>query len=94
MLFQLNVFCFYIAISEDDLMQPIDYIYISAKHFDHFQYVYKLTRNCTHRLVNVCTKEDLKDFMSEDVYIRITVVGDFTEENLKLLSKGKGKKAF
>lgn len=77
----------FIAISEE----PVDYIYISTKHLGHFQYVYTLARNCAHRLVNVCTCEDLSDFRSEDVLIRIRVVGDYTEENLKLLAKGKGK---
>lgn len=77
----------FFAISEE----PVDYIYISTKHLGHFQYVHTLARNYTHRMVNVCTSEDLSDFRSEDVLIRIGVVGEYTEENLKLLSKGKGK---
>nr|XP_034318945.1 uncharacterized protein LOC117687017 [Crassostrea gigas] len=77
---------------KNDLEEPNDYIYISTKHLGHFQYVYTLARNCTLRLVNVCTSEDLSDFRSEDVLIRIEVVGDYTEENLKLLSKGKAKR--
>lgn len=74
--------------------EPVDFIYISTKYLDHFQYVYTLTRNLTYRLVNVCTSEDLSDFRSEDVLIKIEVVGHYTEENLNLLSKGKGKTAF
>lgn len=53
-----------------------------------------MTRKCTRRLVNVCTSEKLIDDRSEDVLIRIGVVGENTEENLKLLSKGKGKRTF
>lgn len=75
-------------------MTPIKYIYIDSKHLPHFQYIYKMTRKCTRRLVNVCTSEKLIDFRSEDVLIRIGVVGENTEENLKLLSKGKGKRTF
>lgn len=74
---------------KNDLEEPVDFIYISTKHLDHFQYVYTLTRNLTYRLVNVCTSEDLSDFRSEDVLIKIEVVGHYTEENLNLLSKGK-----
>lgn len=77
---------------EDDLMTPIEYIYLDSKHLPHFQYIYKMTRKCTRRLVNVCTSEELVDFRYEDVLIRIGVVGENTEENLKLLSKGKVKR--
>lgn len=75
-------------------MTPIEYIYLDSKHLPHFQYTYKMTRKCTRRLVNVCTSEELIDFRSEDVLIRIGVVGENTEDNLKLLSKGKGKRTF
>lgn len=77
---------------KNNIEEPVDYIYISTKHLGHFQYVHTLARNCTHRMVNVCTSEDLSDFRSEDVLIRIGVVGEYTEENLKLLSKGKVKR--
>lgn len=75
-------------------MPPIEYIYLDSKNLPHFQYVYKMTRKCTHRLVNVCTSEELSDFRSVDILIRIGVVGHYAEENLKLLSKGKGKRTF
>lgn len=50
-----------------------------------------LVRNCIYCMVNVCMSEDLSDFRFEDVLIRIGVVGEYIEENLKFLLKGKGK---
>lgn len=50
-----------------------------------------MIRKCICCLVNVCMSEKLIDFRFEDVLIRIGVVGENIEENLKFLLKGKGK---
>lgn len=52
------------------------------KNFEHFKYIYNLTRNYTQN-------DGLRDEIQlEDIIIKIGVVGKFTDDNLNLFPKG------
>lgn len=70
----------------------IKYFNIKAKHFQHFHYVINLAKDCELRLEKVIKSENRKKCVSDkDVMIKIGIVGDLTDDNLNLLSKGKGR---
>lgn len=71
----------------------IKYFNIKAKHFQHFRYVINLAKDCELRLEKVIKSENRKKCVSDkDVMIKIGIVGDLTDDNLNLLSKGKEEK--
>lgn len=59
--------------------ESIKYFHFEAKNFEHFKYVYNLTRNYTQN----------DEIQLEDIIIKIGVVGKFTDDNLNLFPKGK-----
>lgn len=69
----------------------VQYIYYNAKHFQHFYYVYNLTRECHDHIESLRKANDRTNFMAKDVVIKIGIVGEFTEDKLHLLSKRRGK---
>lgn len=84
-----------LIISDAQPKSPLEYIYFKAKEFQHFQYILNLTRECIHRLEKIRNNKDqIKLVLPQDVYIRIGIVGKYTEHNLSLLSKKKGNLAF
>lgn len=74
-------------------MSKIHYLYYKANNFQHFDYIYKLTRECKLRNFGEkqysCSSVETTP-MPKDVIFKIGIVGVFTEENLKFISKIKG----
>lgn len=84
----------YIFISETVSSSKIQYLYYKVHTFQHFYYIYKLTRECTLRISgeNRCPSSIIEtDFEPKDVILKIGIVGAFTEENLRFISKIKGE---
>lgn len=75
------------------LDSSIKYFYIKAKHFQHFYYVNNLAKDCELRLEKVIRDENRRKYGS-DKEVMIKVIGNHTDDNLKLLSKVKGKLDF
>ncbi|XP_065923825.1 uncharacterized protein [Magallana gigas] len=65
------------------------YFYFKAKYFQAFHYIYKLARDCKSRIENVLKNNDRRDEMTDDVFIKIGIVGKFTDADLKLISTGR-----
>lgn len=65
-------------------------LFWEAKYFEHFQYIYNHTRDCKNRVDKLLKKDDLADPMPKDVIIKIGIVGDFTMDNVNLISKKPG----
>lgn len=63
--------------------ESIKYFHFKVKNFEHFKYIYNLTRNYT--------QNDglLNEIKLEDIILKIGVVGKYTDDNLDLLPKGK-----
>lgn len=81
--------------SETVSSSKIQYLYYKVHTFQHFYYIYKLTRECTLRISgeNRCPSSIIEtDFEPKDVILKIGIVGAFTEENLRFISKVKGKR--
>lgn len=81
--------------SETVSSSKIQYLYYKVHTFQHFYYIYKLTRECTLRISgeNRCPSSIIEtDFEPKDVILKIGIVGAFTEENLRFISKIKGKR--
>lgn len=72
-------------------LSKIPFFYYKANNFQHFAYVYKLTRDCKIRNFRGihCNSIDTSP-MPKDVILEIGIVGDFTEANLKFITKSKG----
>lgn len=67
--------------------------YIKAKHFEHYHYVNNLAKDWELRLEKVIRDENRRKYGS-DKEVMIKVIGNHTDDNLKLLSKVKGKLDF
>lgn len=80
--------------SRTESRSKIQYLYYKANTFQHFDYIYKLTRECKLRNFgekhHPCSSLEITP-MPRDVIFKIGIVGAFTEENLRLISKRKGK---
>lgn len=61
------------------------YLYFKSKCFKRFNEIYNETMDCIHRFENKQTKQRL----SMGVMVKIGVVGNFTDDNLKVFPKGK-----
>lgn len=72
-------------------MSSITYLFWHAKHFQHFHYLYNLARDCENRVEKLKQSNDLAKRMPEDVVIKIGIVGNFTKDNVKLISKRSGR---
>lgn len=78
-------------IKEAASRQSVKYLFWKAKYYEHFHYVYKLVRDCKTRVDMLQKKNDLANPMPKDVIVKIGIVGDCTEDNIKLISKRQGK---
>lgn len=78
-----------------ELSSKTQYLYYKANTFQHFDYIYKLTRECKLRNFgekhHPCSSLEITP-MPRDVIFKIGIVGAFTEENLRLIAKRKGKR--
>lgn len=85
------IFFFFLLFSERVSNSSVQYIYYKAKHFQHFHYIYNLTRDCHDRIERLRKTNDRANFMTEDIVIKIGIVGKSTEDKLCSLLKRKGK---
>lgn len=65
------------------------YFYCKAEEFEHFHFIYNQIWEYKQRLDNENKRHDLTVVMPKNVVIRIELVGNFTNDDLKLLPKGK-----
>lgn len=79
-------------VSERESNSSVQYIYYKAKHFQHFHYIYNLTRDCHDRIERLRKTNDRANFMTEDIVIKIGIVGKSTEDKLCSLLKRRGIK--
>lgn len=78
--------------SDSEPKSSSEYFYLKAKEFQHFQYILHLTRDCIPRLKKIRRSTDQTNLvLPRNVYIRIGIVGKYTEQNLSLLSKRRAK---
>lgn len=66
------------------------YLLWKAKYYEHFHYVYNLVRDCKSRVQKLLKKNDMPYPMPKDVIVKIGIVGDYTQDNVKLISKRQG----
>lgn len=78
------------AVSEADQRPSITFLFWRAEYFHHFHYLYNLARDCEYRVVKLKQSRDLANRMPEDVVIKLGIVGNFTKDNEKLISKRSG----
>lgn len=69
----------------------VKYLLWKAKYYEHFLYVYNLVRDCKTRVEKLLTENDLANPMPKDVIVKIGIVGDYTEDDVKHISKRPGK---
>lgn len=79
-------------VSETESKSSVKYIYYKAKHFQHFHYIYNLTRDCHDRIAGLRKTNDRTHFMAEDIVVKIGIVGESTEDKLNSLLKRRGTK--
>lgn len=78
-------------ISEAQIVPPIYYIYYKEGHgFQQFTHIYHLVRDCKSRVDGLQNITDNTTSMPEVFVLRIGIVGNFTADNLKLISKRTG----
>lgn len=81
---------YFFSVSEEEPWLLITYILWQAKHFEHFQYHYNLARDCKNRVEKLKQSNDRANRMPENVAIKVGIVGHFTTDNVKLISKKSG----
>lgn len=79
----------YFLISETKSKLPV-YIFYKAKYFQAFHYYCKLVRHCRSRTEKVLKSKDRGNVITENVFIKIGIMGEFTDDDLKLISKRSG----
>lgn len=89
--FLLIQFVYIVLFSEQKSKSSVQYFYYNAKHFQHFQYIYNLMRDCHDPIEGLRRTNDRRNCMAKDIIIKIGIVGEFTEDKLNLLSKRRGK---
>lgn len=77
-----------LSISEAESKSTV-YLFYKAKHFQAFHYYYKLARDCRRRIEKIIKSNDVED-VTEDFFIKIGIMGKFTDVDLTLISEGKG----
>lgn len=78
-------------ILEKESRSCAQYIYYNAKYFQHFYYIYNLTRDCHDRKEGLRKTNNRANLMAEDIVIKIGIVGESTEDKLCSLLKRRGK---
>lgn len=79
-----------IALYEAESTPSITFLFWHAKHFQHFHYLYNLTRDCKNRVEKLKQSEDRATQMPENVAIKIGIVGNCTTDNVESISKRSG----
>lgn len=90
--FTVHIIMYVIFMFSGTVSQPkIQLFYYKANSFQHFDYIYKLTRDCKLRNFRGIHCNCIETTpMPKDVILEIGIVGDFTEENLRFITKSKG----
>lgn len=78
-----------LSISEAESKSTV-YLFYKAKYFQAFHYYYKLARDCKRRIETIMKSNDVEDVMTEDLFIKIGIVGKFNDADLKLILEGRG----
>lgn len=78
-----------LSISEAESKSTV-YLFYKAKYFQAFHYYYKLARDCIRRIETIMKSNDVEDVITEDLFIKIGIMGKFTDADLTLISKEKG----
>lgn len=65
------------------------YLYCKAEEFEHFHFIYDQIWEYKQRWDNENKKDDLTIVMPKNVVVRIELVGQFTNDDLQLLPRGK-----
>lgn len=78
-----------LSISEGESKSTV-YVFYKAKYFQAFHYCYKLARDCGRRIEKIIKSSDVEDIMPEDLFIKIGILGKYTDANLRLISEGRG----
>lgn len=87
----LILIIFFFQFSDAQFDQFVRYFYYKpAKHFPHFDYIYKLTQKCKLRIEKMRESKSRSKSSSKDVVIEVGIAGWFNENNLELISKIKG----
>lgn len=72
----------FISLTGGDSKPLRQYLYCKASRFPHFVYVYN-------QICEYQQQFDKENVMPKNVIIKIELVGEFTDDNLQLLPKGK-----
>lgn len=83
---KIFIYFHYIILDAQSKQDKHVYFY-EACWFSHFAYIYNLMMKCKNRI----EKGQKKNPVLKDCFIKIEVIGPYTEENLKLISKRKGE---
>lgn len=74
---------------ETESKQSVVYFYFNPKQFDHFNDVYNRTMDYMHHLKNNQVTKERKHAITMDVIVKVGIVGEFTDNNLKLFPNGE-----
>lgn len=66
-------------------------LFYKMKQFRHFQYVYNQTADCESRVQKLQNDIVSTNQMAKDILIKIRILGDFSDEDLNLISKSEGR---
>lgn len=90
----LKLVCFifkdFLSLVLEDLTSP-RHIYYESKCFPHFDRIRNWTKNCRTQLKEVSSSLGQGATLTSDIMIKISCVGEVTEENLKQIGKQKGE---
>lgn len=71
--------------------ESLHVLFYKMKQFRHFQYVYNQTADCKSRVQKLQNDVVSTNQMAKDIFIKIRILGDFSDEDLNLISKSEGR---
>lgn len=71
--------------------EPLHVLFYKMKQFRHFQYVYNQTADCESRVQKLQHDIVSTNQMAKDIFVKIRILGDFSDEDLNLISKSEGR---
>lgn len=87
----LNDATYYFKISDVASKESPHVLFFKMKQFRHFQYVYNQTADCESRVQKLQNDIVSTNQMAKDILIKIRILGDFSDEDLNLISKSEGR---
>lgn len=87
----LNDATHYFKISDVASKESPHVLFYKMKQFRHFQYVYNQTADCESRVQKLQNDIVSTNQMAKDILIKIRILGDFSDEDLNLISKSEGR---